>query len=368
MYKSLLLTAGLSAVIATGSLEAMPLDNFLSAHSGLQGDHRIQLEVSRDFATDEVAFSPNTDDGAHLPPRDRKRYLGQHLLLRASISPNLTLDAGLWERQLTSLRDSYALDTFHTALQFRLPFTLDAIHFAVRAGVWRNSADTLHKNSYTRRDGYLFTSASVEQPSDLQTQINMIGSRMLSSGLEGSLFAGLGRSRVDFDSLSAIFRSDQDCRYRFDYEPGRAEVSQLDRCGSFIRFHMVLPNEDVIEDELGVSPRNELSYKSSYWQLGGSLKWQKSGWMTRVGYYYQRFDRGALDDLIRSRGDTPSTTIHNLQTDVSYHFSKRLGVFFRSEYMSNRLIDMVPFTYNAYTASKFGKSGLLFNSGLIVSF
>ncbi len=358
----------LLAIPFSGSLHSMPLDNFLSAHRGEQQPDRLEVEISRDFTTDKVDYAPNTTDGGHLSPESKLRYLGQHLGIKLHISPRLSFDGGIWKRQVTSLRDSYGLGSFHGAIQYNFNRKMAETSFAIRLGAWRNSADAFDKNSYTRQGEYLFTSASVGNPNDLQTQINLIGSRKFSSQLLGSLFTGVGFSRIDFDSLSATFRSDKGCDYRFDYQQGSAEINQLGRCGSTTRFRMVLPNQEVIKDELGISPEEELGYTSRYWQLGGSVQWRRAEWQKRLGYLYQKFDRGALDDLIRQQGDQVSTTSHNLQGEVRFHFSRHLGFFFRSEYMSNRLLDMVPFTYNAYTASKFGKSGLLFNSGMLVRF
>ncbi len=346
----------------------MPMDNFLSTYSAKDQLIQLEVEISQDFTTDKVDYAPNTSDGGQAQPESRLRYLGQHIGVRLGITPQITVDGGLWKRQVTSLRDSYSLDSFHGAIQYNFNRKIVKTSFALRLGAWRNSADVFDKNSYTRQGEYLFTSASVVNPNDLQTQVNLIGARKFNSEIQGSLFTGVGISTVDFEALSASFRSDEGCNYRFDYRQGSAEINQLGRCGSTTRFRMVLPNQEVIKDELGISPEDELGYTSRYWQLGGSVQWQRAEWQTRLGYLYQKFDRGALDDLIRQRGDQVSTTSHNLQGEVRFQFSRHLGFFFRSEYMSNRLLDMVPFTYNAYTANKFGKSGLLFNSGVLVRF
>ena len=167
----------LTAALFSGPLHSIPMDNFLSAETVGDDFGQFEVELGKDFTTDKVAYSPNTESGGYLTPDSRPRYLGQHFAFKAQLTSRIMLDGGVWQRQVTSLRDSYSLNTFHGAIQYALTAPKNETSIAVRFGAWQNSSDVFYKNSYTRQGDYLFTSASVLSPNDLQTQINLIGTR-----------------------------------------------------------------------------------------------------------------------------------------------------------------------------------------------
>jgi hypothetical protein len=352
------------AIFSAYSIQAMPLDGLLFIDPITKAHSVASIEGGYDFTNDTVDYSPNKSDGGYLAPVDRQRYEGSHIAGKLNLNPYVTVDGMLWRRKIVSLRDSYDLTSYQAAIQYTLPTEWREHRFAIRAGLWSNTSSILEKNSYTRYQDYLFTSASLHDPEDQQAQLNLIVSRPFFPGFSGSFFTGVGLSRVNFGWLEGEIKSKEGCRYHFQLIDDVGEIDQLGLCGSVTRLKMRLPTDEAIKNNLGSNPATELSYNATFWQIGGNLLWQRGRWQTHTGYYYQQFDRGSLDERIRELGLTSHTSSHTIQTRIEYLLGKQLGIFLRGEYMSNRLLNMIPFTYNSYTADKFGKSGLLFSTGL----
>lgn len=347
--------------------ESAPLDLFLSAKKLDSSPKKFSIQTGYDFTNDTVSYSPNLTEGGYADPIEAKRYEGGHFLGTAQINSNWIFEGALWKRQVFSMRDQYDITSSSGALQYNLPFSWNGYQFALRTSIWNNFADTLDKNSYTRYQGYLFTSAKVHEPEDLQTQVNFVVSRDFKRRLSASLFTGVGQSKVGFSWLEGEARTNNNCQYRFVLLEGYGQVDQLGQCGNVKKMKIKLPSKEAIVTNIGFDPNEDLQYDSIYWQIGGNILWSNKRWIFSLGYYFQEYDRRRLDARIKQLGHTTHTTNHTAGFDLSYALSKHTTIYFRSEYMSNRLINLVPFAYNSYTAEKFGKDGLLYSGGLKLS-
>ncbi len=230
-----------------------------------------------------------------------------------------------------------------------------------------NRADVFEKNSYTRLNDFKFTSITVREPSDTETQLNLVGTLRVKRRLRASGFAGLGTSEVSFSRLDGRFTRN-DCAYSFAVSHFAGKLDQQGVCGNRVSLTVNMPNATSLENNIGFIPGDDLAYRSIYWQAGLGLEYRTGRWSHRLGYYLQHFERADIDKRARSFGRHPQATNHSLALLTEFALTRNLSATFSAEYVTNRLLNRIPFMYNSYTAGSFDRSGLFFMTGLRVVF
>ena len=368
--KNLLLCVG---ILLSQRLYAMPGNGLIyiplsvPKHTANHSRVRFSFEPAYDFVSDSADYEGPVKKGESADSVKISRYEGSHLIGDLQVNHDLLINVGQWRRNFANKRDTFSLMSRQIAFQYRLPWSWLGNTYALRLGGWSDRAEALYKSSYTHLDDFKITSLVVEQPSDQQQQMNFMVARDLGAARQLSAFIGLGRSRVDYQRITGTFVRPDGCEYRFQLEKTSGSVDQQGRCGHLLSNSTVMPNVVSITNNLGFNPEDDLSYRSLFFQWGVGYTWRSHYWQTRLGYYFQKFDRQGLDERIDQSGRDSVESNHSVSAEVTFHLNQSVSFFWQGEYVTSRLLTMVPFSYNPYTAERFSEAGLFFAVGLRLS-
>ncbi|HIJ84616.1 MAG TPA: hypothetical protein HPQ00_10495 [Magnetococcales bacterium] len=220
-------------------------------------------------------------------------------------------------------------------------------------------------------------SVTIKDPSDRQFQGDLIGSWSLTPSTSVSVFSSMGVSKVKVgDVLSSI----GGCNYKIErtmvpntVDGGWNTAVKVDEFGEHnpdcTITSITLPMSSLGAPEL---PQGMyLGYDANYYQLGGMTQWQNDDWRLRLGYRFQKWDRGELDDSIAQLQHVDKTiydTNHHVTGEISYKLHPRVAAFARSQYMSNQFLGEVPYAYNLFSSHKFEKPYGFVSFGLSTGF
>lgn len=343
------------------------IPSVISDRNNYSTPSRFTLEPAYDFVSDTTDYEGPVANGEAVDSVKISRYEGAHLMGDLRVNDDVMINFGQWKREFANKRDQFSLVSRQAAIQYRLPWSWLGNSYALRLGWWSNQAGELLKSSYTRLEQIKITSLVVEQPVDQQQQLNFMVARDLDATRQLSAFVGIGQSRVNYKRITGTLVDEKDCEYRFELDKTAGRVEQQGRCGNLLSSITIMPNETSITNNLGFNPADDLQYRSLFFQLGVGYSWRTRYWQSRFGYYFQRFDRGRVDQRIKQSSGNNVEDNHSVSADIAYHFNRSVSVFWRGEYVTSRLLTMVPLSYNAYTAERFSEAGLFFTVGLRLS-
>ena len=348
-----MLIASLSCLTVT----AAPLDALLTAdHRSAPGE--IELEVGYDLVNSTVDVFNIRNSDASYAGTNVGDYHGAHLRAGVSLTPDLWVDGALWQRGLDYNSDRLGISTWHVGAQYRL---LDAIGqqpaVALRLGAWGNKAGELKKSSPSSVQGITLDSVTVDSPSDIQLQLDLIGTARIAPGTTMTLFGGAGVSQVSIKSVSATSTL-LGCQYNVAFgATGVTGQCSQNTDGFYI------PNSTY-----GIDVYNEAQYRARYVTGGLSMAWQGQDWQVRAGYQYQHLNRNQIDSTVEARGGSAYQDNHILLGEVMYRLLSNTALVLRGQYMSNQFVGEIAFAYNTLTASRFDKRYGMLSTGLVVSF
>lgn len=325
----------------TPALNAAPLDVMLTAAPHRAGTTRLEiaydavnntLDVFGVRAKDPVYGGTNVGD-----------YNGFHLRGGYGLTDRLWLEGGLWQRKIAYQADTENITSWQTAAQYQLNDGNRRFgQYAVRLGIWGNSAPTINKSTPTVMQNLTLQSVSVAQPQDIQLQADVIGTWPLTKHTKLSAFVGAGASRVTVGGLSGIVNG---CNYNVVSSALGTAATLTAPCGNLLTATITSPST------LGSS----LSYASHYYQAGGNLQWAIEKWQLSAGYQFQYLNRSEVDAVIVQRGGIAYQSNHIVVAEVARKVARGLIVFVRGQAMNNQFVGEMPFSYNSVTASKFGR-------------
>ena len=357
MYKNALspLAAALLAVAA--NVHAAPLDAFLTATR--PGEvFKPEVELSYDLANRSVDFlnlRPTRSDGTEGPSGD---YSGAHIKIGMNVTPDIWVDGALWTRKIDYVSTTANITSWQVAGQWKM---FDggprSGSLALRLGAWGNSSPLLRKNTSVAVQGTTFTSAQATNPSDLQLQLDLIGTWNLASSLDLSSFVGAGSSKVDFDHVSATSKS-KGCLYDIQFN----ETNVVSTCAAG-GIRISVPN-----DVYGIDVNREARYTSSYVNLGANADWHPGNWRLRGGLMYTLLNRDAVDDIAAARGGTAYKSNGFVLAEVGYKWLPTTLTFIRAQVMAHQFVGEVPLTYNTLTATQHRRRYGILSVGLVQSF
>lgn len=274
-------------------------------------------------------------------------YSGAHVRAGYALTDNLSLHGGYWQRKIAYRQDNESIDSWQAAVQYRLYGDGNSDqHYAIRLGAWGNQSGELRKTSPTLYMGKSLNSVTINSPKDAQIQLDAIGTWTLAEQTEFSAFAGGGSSRVTTGNMAANYTDSAGCNYNLTFTPDGTSGVLAAPCAAPVVITSFTTTLPVVQ---------EFSYRSSYYQLGGMLQWQKNDWTLRGGYQFQNLNRNNVDALIVSRGGVAYKSNHIIVGEVSYKLMPKAAVFVRGQVMSNQFVGEIPFSYNGASASKFSR-------------
>jgi hypothetical protein len=332
------------ACAAGAELHAAPLDALLTA---LQpADARTwDMEAGLDRANkklDVLGLRPKRADGSYGPSGD---YSGAHLQLGTSLTPALRIEGALWRRSIQYVSASADVTTWQLAGQWQLLASAGGDGaLALRASGWGNQAPLLRRTTSAVVQGTTFRTAQATHPRDLQAQLDLVASWRMTAGVMASAFAGFGRSKVDFDQVSATTGEDGGCIYDVTFVDQKV-IAVCELNGSTTRV-------STPADVYGIDVDKEARYTASSVQFGANVEWQPGDWRLRAGLQAVRLNRGAVDDIVQQRGGTPYRSNTVAVLDIGYRLLPESLVFVRGQIMAHQFVGEAPLMYNTLTATQ----------------
>lgn len=360
--KNFILTTTLLVLASWPSITtAAPMDEFLTALPGHKPGHG-EVEIGYDVMNSTVDILNIRKGSLDARGESIGNYSGGHIRADLALTKRLHADATLWKRGLKTPFDAGESIAWQGALQYQATVNLDWLPaIALRLSGWGDSADQVLKNSPTRlfdqqTDWFTARKMRVTDPKDLQFQGDIIGSWTLAENTLFSLFLSRGKSQVDFGGAFAEPAKFQGCEYEIS---GTGTGFQ----GSLVNATDNCPITSFSSSDIPIPDGLHIRYDSSYIQLGGSLQWFNEKWRSRIGYRFQKWDRGELDDAVRLYQHADKIvydTNHHLTAEVGYKVLDKTGIFIRSQVTQHQFVGDVPFSYNLFSSHKFkGRYGFL---------
>lgn len=334
--------------LASFSLSAAPLDGLLTVVEAAPGTGNIELSVDAVNNTLDI-FKLRAADPVY-GGSSVGDYTGGHLLADYAVTNRFAVAGGYWLRQLSYGADTEKIQSWQLETQYRVSDDEAPIALAIQTSVWGNSSTQLSKSTPTSVMGLTVDKVQVNNPHDLQLEVNGIASTQITDHWRGAGFIGVGNSQVSTGDLRLNFGG---CQYSVNQA---GQGFPVDNCGMIASFTI---NPTLLP---------VLNYQANYLQLGGSLAWRHAPWQIRTGYQYQSLQRDNVDGMIQSQGGKIYQTNHVAIADLQYDYLKNQAIFLRGQLMSNQFLGEIPFAYNSVTASKFDRTYGLLSMGVRVSF
>ena len=323
---------------------AAPLDALLTAippASSVRWDFEAGADQAN-RALDVFGLRPKRADGSYGPSGT---YNGSHLGLGFQASPSLRIEAALWQRSIAYVSAAADVTSWQLAGHWQLLSRADGgTAVALRGGAWGNRAPLLRRTTSAVVQGTTFTSAQATQPRDDQLQVDLVASWTLVRSVQASAFVGLGRSRVDFDQVSATTGVAPDCVYDVQFVDGKV-IATCEANGNSIRI-------STPAHVYGIDVDREARYSATFISTGANAFWQPGNWRVRAGVQFVRLDRGAVDEIVRARGGTPFDSNTIVVTDIGYRVLRHSLLFMRAQIMAHQFVGEAPLMYNTLTATQ----------------
>lgn len=339
------------ATLGSSSSFAAPQDLFLQADNFKPTPNKLAVTVAIDAVNDTIdVLDMRQSEGI---TGDRGDYFGGHVAAQYQLDANWGLEGQYYYRDIDLAPDTNTIHSGLLGVRYQPNFDFldknDAITF--RATIWGNQSDELTKSTPTRVNQNTFQQVSVEQPHDLQVQLDTIFSRKIDHMNQINAFASLGYSKVEVQALNArtLYR---DCLANISIDGNNQYTGQLlERCNIN---GLVVNDLEIMGDakEYGLEVDKDLNYDSYFASFGGSWNWRYQQFESQLAYQYQRLWRKDIDDRVTQFGNSAIKDNHNLGLKLSYDVSPRVSAFLQGEIYQHNFVGHIPFLYNGVTASR----------------
>lgn len=362
MYLKLFISC--SCLSITTQLLAAPNDPFLTAKD-FNAKHKSALQMT--FAVDAVNDTIDFLDmrqSEGVTDKSAGDYQGFHIGAKYDLNPQWAIEGTYWYREIEYSQDTNKLNSALIAARYTPTLNLnknDALTF--RASLWGNTAGTLTKSTPTQVNQRTFQNVNVQDPLDLQLQLDGIFSRKLDPMNQLNAFASVGYSKVEVSSLQ-VQAMQQGCLMNVNINSNNQYTGNLAKpCqngGITVNDLAISGNAN----EFGLDVDKDLNYDSYYASLGASWNWRYQQFESQIAYQYQRLWRNGIDDRVSQFGNSAIKDNHTLGMKFSYDFSPTITGFVQGEIYENNFVGYVPFLYNGVTASRLDKRYGLASLGL----
>lgn len=329
---------------------AAPNDVFLHAEPNV-GDPSFRGEISYDLMNDTVdIFNLRTRQGP--VSGNTGDYQGGHAMLGYNFSPNWSGDATYWRRNIAYGSNTNAIDSWLLSLYYDpLAESLAEDRAVLRFSLWGDHADVLSKTSPTKVGGTTFNKLNVQNPNDIQAQLDAIFSSILNERNQFTGFFSAGVSRVNVDNVNASLQRGN-CTFNVDIESNNIATGTLAAPCNVGGSQLLNASFSANASQYGVDINKDMNYTAAFLELGGSWRWKYNRFTTNLGYEYQYIKRNGVDKQVSGFGGSPITSNHTVGLDVSYKLNKKVDVFMQGQAFKYNFVGTIPFLYNAVTASR----------------
>ena len=342
---------------------AAPNDLFLQASDFKKNNHPLKLGIAVDAVNDTIdVLDMRQSEGVS---GDRGDYLGGQITAEYQFHPDWRIEGRYDYREIDFAPDTNTIHSGLLGIRYQPQFSFldknDALAF--RASMWGNQSDELTKSSPTRVNQNTFERVSVEQPQDLQLQLDALLSRKIDHMNQVNAFASLGYSKVELDHLNINARY-RGCLANIHVDRSNHYTGQLlENCiidGAVVNDVESTGNAT----EYGLDVNQDLNYDSYFASLGGSWNWRYQQFESQLAYQYQRLWREDIDGRVAQFGNRPVKDNHSLGLKLSYDFTPRITAFVQGELYQHNFVGHIPFLYNGVTASRLDRRYGLASLGL----
>jgi hypothetical protein len=344
--KAIFITAG---TLLSSSIYAAPNDAFLQASEFKPSESPLRVTLALDAVNDTLdVFDFRESEGVTGTLGD---YLGANIQAQYQLNPQWSLEGQYYYRDIDTSPDT---NTIHTGL-FGVRYTPElnlakGDSVALRASIWGNRADELKRSPRTMVNQHSFENIVVDQPQDLQLQLDGLFSRKIDHMNQVNGFVSAGYSKVEVDSLNMRAR----------YRGCLADIHV--RSNNYYTGHLAEPcviGGAVVTDlniegdatDYGLDMNQDMNYDSFYASFGGSWNWRYQNFESQLAYQYQRLWRDGVDDRVSKQGHTSVEDNHTFGLKLSYDLSPNATAFVKGEVYESNFVGQIPFLYNSTTAS-----------------
>ncbi|MFK7859589.1 MAG: hypothetical protein AB8B64_12245 [Granulosicoccus sp.] len=318
------------------------------------------VTLQHETVSDTVDYSPNLQAGGFADAVQKPRFQSQGFHLSYNTDRQTHFHLKFAQRQMNSLRDSFVINGLSAGVKRRYP-SLDermySLDFGLNASI--NQASEIYKNSYTNYADHLITEVRLIEPRDARLSVSADLAVALTSRLQMNVELSGGLSQTSQREVVGSARLDNDCRFAFNASSKGGSVRQVERCGNLISYVQRYPTNQALNDKLGFSVADDLSYRDYFIGPKITLQWRKGAWSIDTGYQFRQYFRPTLDKRIREAGETPVTrsqsAFASAGVNVLRHWQIRAGV----RYQQAAFLDDIPFLYTALTHGRYLGNGVI---------
>ncbi len=336
---------------------AAPADTFLIANNLLKEEAKLNISLSIDAVNDSIDFL-EMRESENISDKSAGDYIGFNIGTLYSFHDQWAIEASYWQREIDYSKDTNEIESAYLGLSY-LPTSLNTKSSALklRASIWGNQSDVLDKTTPTLVNSNTIDQVSVNNPQDIQYQLDAIFSKKIDPLNQLNFFTNVGYSKVEVDSLDLIV-SYSGCPYQIHIPNNNQFIGKgITACGAdtTITGPAQAFNLDVQKD---------LNYESYYAAFGGSWNFRYRKFESQLAYQYQHLWRNDIDDRVKNFGNSPIKDNHTIGARFSYDFTPQITGFIRGEIYKNNFVGNIPFLYNGVTASRLDKKYGLASLGI----
>lgn len=320
-----------------------PLDVFLQSKA--EEGKTISADVS-------YAYMDNSLDIINEEKKIGKKtqYKAPQIQLKYYAHELIWFNVDWLSREATVANAKASIDTLAVGAQMRFTDEGEKIQFGAKVSYWTNKAGTIKQN-YKLISNSQGDQVSIKNPNDEQYQLDLIGGYDISQQQHINLFAGVGKSVVSFDKISAnsnISGCDYDIQFsKTGYSGNR--TSLMSQCTG----NVILNSVESDYKSNDINPYKALEYKAMFYQLGINWQWQSEHWQLMGGYLANYSKRKKIDDYISSRKKTSYSLNQQVAGKVSYLINSNFAVYFSGQLFNRQFLNEMPMLYNGVSSNKF---------------
>jgi len=323
------------------------------------------VQLSTETVSDNVAYSPNLDQGGFATPKERARYQSYRLAYSFRHSGNSLVSISLSERQIYNLRDSFTINKAGFERFFRMTPSTSKFSLDLAFGASFSNADRIDKNSYTSFGENLITGSAIEKPRDRALSFNVIGGMKFGTQLTLSTFAGGGVVRTSHESINGKGQSGEGCEYEFSANGAGGNLTQIGSCNALLNYQQIYASEEDVGERLGFRPTQDIAYTGRFAESGVQIRWSSRKFGVSAGYRYRYYLRNIIDENIEASGNTSVTSSQTVHAEFSYKPSAQWQLSLAAKYQTAPFLDDLPMLYTAFTSDRYdNESSLSFQLGI----
>ncbi|WP_455285695.1 hypothetical protein [Cupriavidus necator] len=307
------------------------------------------------------AESVSPDPDGALAVLAYESYKGGHAALGYKLSREWSVTGRYWYRSLTYSGAQASLHSWQLATDYGIIGTpTEGRKLTLRLSVWGDYADSLSKRGALRVQGLTFKDVSIAHPNDTQVQADLIYTAQPLPNHYVTGFVGGGYSWVRAGDIAA-FAQQGNCRYKLRIGNDNIALGSL---AQPCRVGPVTINDAPFRadaSQYGLQPSKDFNYDATFVGLGGSWRWQHSGFGVVAAYHFQSLFRD-VNDRLGAYGAPKVQFNHVVGLEFSYAPTRYLEIFLRGQGFKSSLVGYVPMLYNPATAKQLDRS---YASGMI---